>query len=472
MYLNELQSITNGSLIGDAFFEGIATHTDMVRPGNLFVCLEGAHFDAHTVADVAVQRGAAALVCGRLLPLDVPQLVVSDTHGALSRIAAHYYHVNEIGLCLVGVTGTNGKTSTAFMLQRIAACAGLPSAYIGTLGVVADKYILPPTLTTPDPLDLMPLLADLAARGVRYVFLEVSAHAAYWHKVDGLRFSCMVFTNLTQDHLDFFADMQAYAEAKRQLFSRFYAPCAVLNMDDPFGREIASNTDMRVVGYGLTNPAEVFAVNVKDTSDGLRFVVNADDHLLSVDSVLHGTFNVYNALAAIAVCAQVGIPLHAVAVGLKNIFIPGRFNVVDIGEVRFIVDYAHTPDGLAASIDAARALTRGKLTVVFGCGGDRDRDKRASMGSIAAEGADRVYITNDNPRGENPAMIAAGIEAGMSMDVDYCILLDRAEAIKDAYRRSQAGDCVLIAGKGAENTMEIDGTKVPYSDFAVLESLK
>lgn len=472
MYLNELQSITNGSLIGDALFEGIATHSNEVREGNLFVCLNGRRFDAHTVADVAVAKGAAALVCEHLVDCDVPQLVVANSHEALARIAAHYYHVDATPMRLVGVTGTNGKTSTAYMLQRIAAAAGRSAAYIGTLGVMADRLLLPPTLTTPDPLSLMPLLEDLAARGVEYVFMEISAHAAYWHKVDGLPFSCMVFTNLTQDHLDFFEDMESYAEAKMRLFDATMAPASIVNADDPMGRRIAAARGGAAVSYGLYEPAEVFAVNVRDKADGLHFVINAHDELLTVNTSLHGTFNVYNILAATAVCECLNIPLHYVSLGVRDITIPGRFNVLDVGGVTCVVDYAHTPDGLAKSIEACRVLTQGKLTVVFGCGGDRDSDKRAEMGRVAVAGADLVYVTNDNPRGEDPMAIAKGIEAGMSVEDEYCVVLDRAAAIRDAYGNSRPGDCILIAGKGAECTMEIAGRKVPYSDFDVLEHLK
>lgn len=472
MYLHQLQAVTMGTLIGDVAFEGVAADLAKVKEGDLFVCIRGIHFDTHTVAHEAVAKGAVAVVCEHVLPLDAPQLVVGDTRAALSRIAAHFYRVDHGPLVLVGVTGTNGKTSTAFMLQRIFSAAGHSAAYVGTLGVVADKLLLPPTLTTPDPLELMPLLASLTSRGVRYVFLEVSAHAAALRKVAGLHFGAMVFTNLTQDHLDYFEDMATYANAKLQLFDNAVASLGVVNADDELGRKIMAARRLPLLTYGLDNPADVFAVRVKDDREGLSFVVNAFDVLLDVATDLHGIFNVYNVLAATTVCGYYGVDLRNVRAALRHIFIPGRFNIIDVGGVRFIVDYAHTPDGLQRSLQAARTQTKGKLTVVFGCGGERDTGKRAQMGRVAGEGADYVFITNDNPRSESPMAIAQGIEAGVGAFDNYSVVLDRAEAIREAYRTSREGDVVLIAGKGAETSMEIGGERKPYSDYDVIEGLR
>jgi len=472
MYLSRLQTILGGALMGDADFTGISQNFDDVNAGDLFVCINGLRFDAHEKAREAVEKGAAALLVERAVPIDVPQLVVADTREGLSKAASLLYGLDKPTFALVGVTGTNGKTSTAYMLQRIFSVAGKPSAYIGTLGVVADKLLMPPTLTTPDPLALAQLLSDLGGRGVKYVFLEVSAHAAYFRKVAGLAFDAMVFTNLTQDHLDFFADMEEYGEAKRSLFRPEQSKMAVLNADDAFGRDILHHCKLGTLTYGLDSPADVFAVDVRDTVDGLRFVVNAFDLVADIESNLHGRFNVYNALAATAVSGYLGVDLRYVAQALRHITILGRFNVTDIGGVRFIIDYAHTPDGLSNSLAAARAQTKGNLRVVFGCGGDRDQSKRAEMGRIAETMADYVYITNDNPRGEEPERIAQGIEAGMASGGKYTVILDREAAITAAYRDSKAGDCVLIAGKGAETSMEIGGKKVAYSDYATLEKLK
>ena len=472
MYLTDLQTVLGGTLYGNVDFSGLAIDPASTKVGDLFVCIKGLHFDAHLSAEEAVDKGACGLLVERPLPVDAPQLVVADTRYALSRAAALFYGLDKPPYVLVGVTGTNGKTSTAYILQRIFSVAGKSAAYIGTLGVVADKLLLPPTLTTPDPLTLAPLLAALGKRGVKYVFLEVSAHAAYLRKVAGLVFDAMVFTNLTQDHLDFFPDMQAYGEAKLSLFNSAQSKMAVINADDPFGRSILGQTKLATLTYGLDNPADVFAVDVRDTDTGLRFVVNAFDMVAEVDSNLHGRFNVYNALAATAVSGYFGVGLPYVAKALSNINILGRFNVTDIGGVRFIIDYAHTPDGLKNSLSAARAQTKGKLRVVFGCGGDRDQSKRAEMGHIAEEMADYVYITNDNPRGEAPESIAQGIEAGIAGEGNYAVILDREAAIERAYHDSAVGDCVLIAGKGAETSMEIGGKKVAYSDYATLEKLK
>lgn len=472
MYLSQLQPITQGKRRGEAAFTGVAQSLEEVKKGDLFVCVEGLHVDGHDLAADAVSRGAVALVTTHELPLDVPQLVVTDTRKALSQIAFFFYGLDKPPFVLVGVTGTNGKTSTAYILQRVFSASGKRAAYIGTLGVVADKLLLPPTLTTPDPMTLAPLLAMLAERGVKYVFLEVSAHAAYFRKVAGLTFNAMVFTNLTQDHLDFFENIEAYGEAKLGLFSPDQTRLGVVNADDQWGRRIISAHRVPLLTYGLDNPADVFAVDVRDTREGLRFAANAFDVVTKVESSLHGRFNAYNVLAAMAVAGYFGVSPVTVALALRHINILGRFNVVDVGDVRFIIDYAHTPDGLKNSLETARAQTDGKLRLVFGCGGDRDQTKRREMGEIAAAMADYVYITNDNPRSERPESIAEGIEAGMAGDENYTVILDREAAIREAYRASRAGDCVLIAGKGAETSMEIGGKKVAYSDYAVLEKLK
>jgi UDP-N-acetylmuramoyl-L-alanyl-D-glutamate--2,6-diaminopimelate ligase len=472
MFLSQLQAITQGTLTADVSFAGVSQALDNVKTGDLFVCVKGLRFDAHDIAKQAVEKGAVALVTERLLPLDVPQLIVPNTRSALSVVAACYYGVDKPSFTLVGITGTNGKTSTAYILQRIFSAAGKSAAYIGTLGVMADKLLLPPTLTTPDPLELMPLLSSLASRGVKYVFLEVSAHAAFLHKVDGLHFNSMIFTNLTQDHLDFFDTIEAYADAKCRLFDPMRTAMGVVNVDDACGRRLIAEGRVPMLTYGLDNPADIFAVNVRDTHDGLRFVVNAFDVVCDIASNLHGRFNVYNALAATAIAGYYGVGMRYVSSALADMRILGRFNIVDVNGVRFIIDYAHTPDGLKNSLTAARGQTEGKLRLVFGCGGDRDSDKRAKMGAVATRLADYVYITNDNPRSETPSSIAKGIEAGVSVDAAYTVILDREQAICEAYRASEAGDCVLIAGKGAETSMEIGGKKIPYSDYAVLEKLK
>ena len=471
MKLSYLHEKIGGVLQNDAEFGAITADSRMVKAGALFVCLVGNNVDAHTLAAQAVADGAVALIVQRYLPLDVPQLLVADTRKALSQAAAVFWGFPKKDMQMVGVTGTNGKTTTAYLLQRAFAAAGRNAAYIGTLGIVSKEYLAPPTLTTPDPIQLFETLADLYARGVRYVFVEVSAHAIYWRKIDGVRFNAMVFTNLSQDHLDFFGTMKQYAQTKLSVFSYAHTALGVVNVDDKWGRKLLQEYQIPMVTYGLHNPCDVFAVHIRDAYDGLNFVVNAYDMVYAIQTNLHGEFNVYNILAVATVCGYYGIEPRDLQSALYNVTVPGRFNVVERRGVRYVIDYAHTPDGLENALRACRKLTDGKLMVVFGCGGDRDRDKRAQMGTIATHLADYVIVTTDNPRSEQPAAIAHNIEAGMANDSNYEIVLDRTQAIQRAHALCASGDCVLIAGKGNEPYIETADGRVPYSDLAVVEKL-
>lgn len=472
MKLSALHAAIGGVLKNDIDFCTIVSNTDKVVKGALFVCLTGTKIDSHTLAYQAVQKGAVALLVEKFLPLDVAQLLCENTHRALSMALAAFYDISSKNMQIIGVTGTNGKTSTAYMLQRVFAQAGYEAAYVGTLGVVAKEYLEPPTLTTPDPIELFALLDRLYQRGVRYFFLEVSAHAIYWHKIDGIRFNAVVFTNLSQDHLDFFGTIDKYAQTKLSLFSYAHTALGVVNADDAWGCKILQTFQIPMVTYGLRNPCDVFAVQIRDTFDSMRFVVNAYDVVYMVETNLHGEFNVYNILAVATVCGYYGIEANALQAALYSIQVPGRFNVVVKDGIDFVIDYAHTPDGLQNSLMACRKLSKGKLITVFGCGGDRDSDKRSKMGAVARSLADYVIITNDNPRSEEPITIARNIEAGMGYFENYEIILDRKEAIERAKALCKKGDCVLIAGKGNEPYIETAQGKVPYSDYAVVESLQ
>ncbi|MBO4534624.1 MAG: UDP-N-acetylmuramoyl-L-alanyl-D-glutamate--2,6-diaminopimelate ligase, partial [Clostridia bacterium] len=325
--------------------------------------------------------------------------------------------------------------------------------------------------TTPDPLDLVALLASMRDRGVQYVFLEVSAHAAYLNKVAGCRFAAMILTNLTQYHLDFFGTMERYADAKRSLFDPSLTTLGIVNTDDELGRSILRARRVPILSYGLYNPADVFAILMREGAEGMDFTVNAYDMIYRIRTTLHGEWSVYNVLAVATAAGYFGIAPATVQQVLTDIQVPGRFSVVRKGGVYYVIDYAHTPDGLDKSLKTARAMTSGKVLAVFGCGGDRDRDKRAKMGRIASKLADYVIVTSDNPRSEEPLAIAKDIGAGLAGDERAEICLDRADAIRLAAKLAGEGDVVLIAGKGAETYMERDGERVPYSDYEVVDCL-
>ncbi len=472
MQLTQLSTYLHATVYGQATFDRVTDRLDQAAEGVLFVCIKGNRRDTHLDATLLKQKGVAALVVERKLDVDLPQMVVEDTRGALGLIAHRLAFDPTSRLKLVGVTGTNGKTSICYILRKVFSKAGYKCCYIGTLGVVDEKGMTSDTpLTTPDPLDLVEMLSKMADRGVQYVFLEVSAHALHYRKIAGCRFAATIFTNLTQDHLDFFDNMERYAQAKRSLFCPEYTSLGIVNSDDELGRSILKERKVPLLSYGLYNPADVFAILMREDADGMDFTLNAYDMIYRIRTTLHGEWSVYNVLAVATCAGYFGIAPATVQQVLAQIEVPGRFSVRQKNGVYFVVDYAHTPDGLQKSLATCRAMTQGKVIVVFGCGGERDKDKRSKMGRIAEKGADYVIVTSDNPRGEEPLAIIRDIEAGISGDDKVEICPDRADAIRLACDMAKGGDVVLVAGKGAETYIDVAGLKIPYSDFDVIEKL-
>ena len=458
---------------GDAEIEGISADSKHVMRGDLFICFRGEENDGHDFATEAVACGAVALVTERMLPVDVPQIIVESGRKAMTRLAAAFYGHPEKELKMIAVTGTNGKTTTAHMLASIFKAAGISCGNIGTLGVFYENKEIAPELTTPDPVYLYRVLADMVRCGVRWVVMEVSAHALYYGKVDGIRFEYCIFTNLTEDHLDFFETMEAYGAAKRKLFAEERCKCAVLNFDDEEGRSIAADV-AHYVSYGLENPSDVFAVDIMESSSGCHYIINLFDDLYEIRLHMTGKHNVYNSMAAAECAKLIGIPVSVIAEGLAalekvsgRLELAGRYRGADI-----FVDFAHTPDGLEKSLCALRPLCKGKLICLFGCGGNREIQKRPIMGEIAAAHADFTVITSDNPRYEDPFDIITQIERGVrKITDDYIIVVDRECAIEYAIDKLRNGDVLLIAGKGGENYQEIMGVKHIYSDFSAVRGI-
>ena len=443
-----------------------------VSEGTLFVCLSGENADGHDHVEEAAERGAVALVTTREIKSDLPQFVVGNSRAALSVIAGNFYGNPAADMKLITVVGTNGKTSVTEILSEIFLFAGHSAATIGTLGYKIGRDRTKGVLTTPDPIDLNKNLAEMRDRGVEYVFLEASAHAIYYDKLAGIKANATVFTNITQDHLDFFGDMEEYAKTKLSYFSLENTSLAVVNSDDAYGRKLIAAHKLPILTYGIDNPADVFAINVEEDRFGLSFTVNAFDKIEQISTPLFGKFNVYNVMAAIAVAMYFGIDLPVAAKALESISaVPGRYEVGYVKDRRVIVDFAHTPDGLQNLLSDLRERFGGRIVTVFGCGGNRDRLKRPIMGAIAAKYSDHLIITDDNPRFEEEAAIAQEIKAGVPADASAEIILDREKAIKKALDRTFPGDTVVIAGKGHEEYMEIKGKKHPYSDKAVLQKL-
>jgi UDP-N-acetylmuramoyl-L-alanyl-D-glutamate--2,6-diaminopimelate ligase len=436
----------------DVDVRAITHDSRQVGPGTLFCCVPGATVDGHVFAAGAVADGATALLCERRLDVDVPQLIVPDVRSAMGPVAAALLGFPSDTLRLVGITGTNGKTTVAHLIAAIARAAGRSCGVIGTLTGAR---------TTPEAPELQAQLAAMRDRGGDLVAMEVSSHALDLHRVDGTRFRVAAFTNLSQDHLDHHGTMEAYFEAKARLFGSDLCDQAVLNLDSPEGRRLAASATVPVTGYSIDD-VEGLAI----TADGSRFRW----HGIDIDLRLPGRFNVSNALAAATVAEVLGLPAPAIAEGLAAAgVVDGRFERIDEGQPFLAaVDYAHTPDGLRQLLGAARELTAGRVIVVFGAGGDRDHGKRPQMGEAAGELADLVVLTTDNPRGEDPAAIIDAVKQGIAAPTDVRIEPDRAAAIALAVAAADPGDVVLVAGKGHETTQTAAGVATPFDDRLVL----
>ena len=473
MRLEEIAHVLGCTVGCDAEIGGLCTDSGKVKKGDLFFCYKGARFDSHDCAREAESRGAAALVCERRLDCPLPQLIVGDGRAAVAKAARAFYGAADRKLKIVAITGTNGKTTTSYMLNGIFRAAGRRCGVIGTLGVFYAGKCIAPELTTPDPVYLHSVLRDMLDCGVEYVFTEVSAHALHYDKVAGISFAAGIFTNCTHDHLDFFGDMASYAAAKKKLFEGGRCALAVINADDAVGMEIARSLPSPIT-YGLKNPADVFAVDVEDDLEGVGFVLNLFDELYEIELNLPGEHNVYNAMAA-ATCAKLlGVDISVIAEGLAALKgVPGRLERVGIyNGAHIFVDFAHTPDGLEKSLASLKKLCRGKLYCLFGCGGDRDRAKRPQMGAVAAKYADFCIITSDNPRYEDPYDIIREIEEGVRPSGKaYVAVTDRETATQYAVNILKEGDVLLVAGKGGENYQEIMGIKHSYNDNTVIKNI-
>lgn len=441
----------------------ICLNSQEVREGCLFAAMKGGKCDGRKFALVAQQKGACAVLTeSKIEGLSVPQIIVPDIRSAYAKVCGHYFCDPAAKLKIIGVTGTNGKSTVAYLVHKIACACGIRCGLIGTMYVHDGQSRTPATLTTPDPYLFNRILADFVKSGCKAAVSEISAHAIYWRKTDNILFDMGVFTNLSQDHLDFFGDMDSYARVKESFFTPEHIKKAVINSDDERGVKLINSVKVPVITYGLYNPADVFAVNIVQ-KDGCGYVVNDRDCLMEINSKLLGEFNVSNMLAAIACVRELGADCEDIAAAVNDIEPPeGRFNVYSRGGKKYIIDFAHTPDGLRNVLVQARKLCKGELILVFGCGGDRDRSKRPQMGRIAGELADRIIITEDNPRTERREDIAAQILQGTNKEA--AVINDRRQAVAYACRIARDGDVVVIAGKGSEDYIESFGVKTPYSD--------
>ena len=464
---------------------GVTYDSRMVTAGSVFVALRGQRADGAAFATDAIARGAIAVVAEDPAPegVPVPWLQVGDARLALAALAASFYRNPSEKLLLIGITGTNGKTTSSYVVQSIFEAAGIHCGRIGTVGYRIGSREVEASRTTPEAPELQRMLRDMLAQGCGACVMEVSSHALSLRRADYLHFAAGIFTNLTRDHLDFHRDMEDYFAAKRRLFELLPAAAfGISNLDDPRGREMAS-ASKRPVTYAIDAAADVRPGPLAFSLDGLSFEVRTPRGTLQIRSPLVGRPNAYNILAAVAAAMALDVPFSAIEKGVAVLaHVPGRFQVVSgvQDDVRVVVDYAHTDDALKNLLETARPLAAGRVITVFGCGGDRDRSKRPLMGAVAARLSDLVIVTSDNPRSENPGQIIEEIKRGIVMPADrmparngtsrstaHLAIADRKNAIERAIHDARPGDLVLVAGKGHEKYQVIGDRVLPFDDVEV-----
>lgn len=450
---------------------GISYNSKKTKPNDIFICLTGEHVDGHEYAEEAIANGACVCVVERRLNLDAPQIVVSDTSEAIAQIADLFYASPSKKLNVIGVTGTNGKTTVTHLIQKIYEANGEECALIGTLGhkFFSDDSYHDAKHTTPQAPELQRVLYDVNEKCIKNVVMEVSSHALVQHRVDYCDFNGAVFTNLTQDHLDFHITMNNYFKAKSLLFENLVAgDFAVINADDDYAArfmEVISPT-VNLITYGVKMPADVKAKDVLFNHNGASFTCIVKGSEYKVNLRMNGMFSVYNVLAAIATAVALNLDIEKSIKTLESLGgVAGRFEIV-VNKPTVIVDYAHTPDGLENVLKAARDIkpANGKLICIFGCGGDRDATKRPKMGQIAEELADKVIVTSDNPRSEDPQQIITDILAGFKSVNDVIVEPDRELAIKEAHKLAKPDDVVLVAGKGHEDYQILANETIHFDD--------
>jgi len=473
-----LQGVTSAP-VSAVPISGLAIHSKRVRSGDLFVAIRGATTDGHEFIDEAMQRGAAAVVAERLPAVTTracPCIVVPDSKAALAVAAAKFYGRPSKRLNLLGVTGTNGKTTTTYLLKSILEASGTSTGLLGTIHYEIGERMVPSVNTTPGPLELQRFFAQMVAEGLQWCAMEVSSHALAQDRIAGLEFDAAIFSNLGSDHLDYHKTIEAYAAAKRRLFD-YLKPngVAIINADDPFGRTLAETLpNRRVLTYAMERHARVRVRMVECSWQGIYVLLETPWGVVPLTSPLLGRHNVSNLTAAATTLLALGVTPASIQRGLSELRpIPGRLErVPHRGNVNVLIDYAHTADALRLVLLALRELTRGRLLVVFGCGGNRDETKRPIMGRMASLLADQVLLTSDNPRREPPLAILRQIQSGFAPGFSqFQIVPEREQAIAQALSLAQPGDTVLIAGKGHESYQIFDHVTIPFSDLDVVERL-
>ena len=478
--------VQNTKIIGDSQTKitGIEHDSRKITQGNMFICFEGAHFNGHDFIGKAAELGATAILTTRTdienlnLPEGISVLIVPDMLKSLAVIVPYFYDYPAKKMRVIGITGTNGKTTTTYMIRSILINAGYRVGLIGTIQIMINDEIFPIHNTTPNVIDLQHIFVEMLNKNVDYVVMEVSSHALAENRIAGIEFDTAVFTNLTQDHLDFHKTMGNYLNAKAKLFDAVSRAgqkdnkTAIINIDDDASSELLKHVLCNRITYGIKNDSDLHAANVDVRADGTKFKIRGEFGVMNLNLHVTGIFNVYNVLAAVGATLAEKIEPEIISQTLEHFkSVPGRFERI-FADVPFtiIVDYAHTPDGVENVLNTARHIVKNRIITVFGCGGDRDKTKRPIMGRLAAELSDIVIATSDNPRTENPKEILAEIEVGIKEKIGdkiYECIEDRRHAIFRAVEIAERGDIILILGKGHENYQILKGRTIHFDDREV-----
>ena len=474
MLLSKLAGATRHRLVGgDTEIADIVYDSRKVQPGDLFCCITGTFSDGHEYAPMAKELGAAALVVERKLDIDLPQLIVPNTRIAMAEMAAAYYGYPSREMQMIGVTGTNGKTSTTYMLKAIAERMGKKVGLIGTIRNMIGDIIIDTERTTPESVDLQRILRQMKDEKVDVVIMEVSSHSLDQKRVHGIEYDVGEFTNLTQDHLDYHKTFENYFNAKKLLFKQ--SRMAVINKDDPYANRMMEGLDIPVMTFGIREKADVTASEIDITTRGVQFDFNYKNITSRFNVPIPGLFSVFNAIGAATVALSLGWNLDSIKYGLEHMMsVSGRLEPLPTGKNEFTVllDYAHTPDALENVLKTVRGFATGRIVTLFGCGGDRDHAKRPIMGEIAGRFSDFAIVTSDNPRTENPMDIINSIVDGVKKSgCEYVVIENRREAIEYALKNARKNDVIILAGKGHENYQEINGGKHHFDEKEIVAEI-
>ena len=474
MLLSCLAKATPHTLIGeDVEVNELRYNSRKVEKGDVFCCVVGTFADGHKYAAQAVEAGAAALVVERQLDLDVPQVLVENTRIAMAEMAAAYYGNPADEMVMVGITGTNGKTSTSYMLKSIAERMGKKVGLIGTIRNMIGDIIIDTERTTPESVDLQRILRQMKDEKVDVVIMEVSSHSLDQKRVHGITYDVGCFTNLTQDHLDYHKTFENYFAAKKLMFAQ--CEKAVINLDDSYAADMVAGVDIPVLTVGVREQADVTASEIDITTRGVQFDFNYRNVTSRFNVPIPGLFSVFNAMSAAGIALTLGWTLDSIKYGLEHmVSVSGRLEPLPTGKNEFTVllDYAHTPDALENLLKTVRGFATGRVVTLFGCGGDRDHAKRPIMGEIAGRFSDFAIVTSDNPRSEDPMEIIASVEDGVKKSgCEYVVIENRREAIEYALKNANKNDVIILAGKGHENYQEINGGKQPFDEKEIVAEI-